>query len=363
MSQLAKKFSNLPSRVKIGDTYVGEKEPVYFIAEIGNNHNGDFYLAKRTIDEAVKAGANAVKFQKRFVDETFTKELLDKPQTKDQIYGTTYGEYRKALELSKEDFIKLKAYATSLGVTFFATPFDHSSADFLEEVGQDLYKIASFDVTNLPLLEHVAKKGKPMILSTGMSSMEEIDEAVETILKHNNQLIILHCVSIYPTPDEKFNLATIPHLAERYHPLPVGYSGHEQDFIPTLAAISLGAKCVERHLTLDKAMPGPDHATVSIEPDQFKSMVDSTRRIEKAIGVVRSDVSPDEMGTRNKHSKSIVTRRPIAAGTVIAADMIMCKSPGYGLKPRMIPSIIGKKVKQDIAGDTVIKHEDIAWEN
>jgi len=353
---------NLPRKIQIGNKWVGEGEPAYFIAEIGNNHNGDFYLAKRTIEEAVKAGADAVKFQKRFVDETFAKELLEKPQVKDQIYGKTYGEYRKALELDKEEFIKLKSFAEGLGVTFFATPFDKSSADFLEEVGQDVYKIASFDVTNLPLLEHVAKKGKPVILSTGMSSVEEVDEAVETILKHNKNLIVLHCVSIYPSAEDKLNLRTIPFYQERYAPLPIGYSGHEQDFIPTLAAISLGAKCVERHITLDKAMPGPDHATVSIEPDEFKAMVAGARRIEHALGVARCEVLPDEMKTREKHSKSIVSTAHIPAGTFIAANMIMAKSPGYGIKPRLIPDLIGKKAAVDIEPDAVIKKEDIVWE-
>ncbi|MDP3770306.1 MAG: N-acetylneuraminate synthase family protein [bacterium] len=350
--------SPLAQKIKIGNKYIGEGEPAYFIAEIGNNHNGDFYIAKRTIAEAAKAGADAVKFQKRFVDETFARELLEKPQTKDQIFGSTYGEYRKALELDKEEFIKLKEYAEGLGVTFFATPFDHSSADFLEEVGQDVYKIASFDCTNIPLLEHVAKKGKPIILSTGMSSIEEIDEAVAVITKHNDQLIILHCVSIYPTAEDKFNLRTIPFFKERYaHP--IGYSGHEQDYIPTLAAIALGAKCVERHLTLDKRMPGPDHATVSIEPDEFAAMIAGARRIEKALGVARSEVLEGEQTTRNKHSKSVVSRVAIPEGSVISSDMLMCKSPGYGFKPKFLPTLLGKRAKTDIPADTVITQEHL----
>lgn len=358
---MLKNFTNLPSRIKIGNRYVGQGEPAYFIAEIGNNHNGDFYLAKRTIEEAVKAGANAVKFQKRFINETFARELREKPQTKDQIYGKTYGEYREALELDKEEFIKLKQYAEGLGVTFFATPFDHKSADFLEEVGQDVYKIASFDVTNLPLLEHVAKKGKPVILSTGMSSIEEIDEAVQTILPLNKDLMVLHCVSIYPSAEDKLNLRTIPFFQERFYPLPIGYSGHEQDYMPTLAAISLGAKVVERHITLDKAMPGPDHATVSIDPKEFSAMVAGSRRIEHALGVARSVVLPEEMTTRNKHSKSIVSTVAISAGTVITPRMVMCKSPGHGLKPNMLGKIIGKKVNVDIEEDAVLTNDHIAW--
>lgn len=346
-------------KVKIGNRHVGEGEPAYFIAEIGNNHNGDFYLAKRTIEEAVAAGADAVKFQKRFVEETFARELLEKPQTKDQVYGKTYGEYRKALELDKDEFVKLKQYAESLGTTFFATPFDFSSVDFLEDVGVSLYKIASFDCTNLPLLEYVAKKGKPMIVSTGMSSIEEIDEAVETVLKYNNQLIVLHCVSIYPAVDEKIHLRSIPFFKERYHPIPIGYSGHERDYVPTLAAITLGAKCVERHITLDKKMPGPDHATVSIGPDEFKTMVASARRIEKSLGSPRSAVLEEEMTTRHKHAKSIVSRVAIPAGTVITADMVMCKSPGYGLRPRQLPQVIGAKSAKAIPVDTVLTEEHV----
>ncbi len=354
-------MGNFKNKVKIGDRYVGEGEPTYFIAEIGNNHNGDYYLAKRTIEEAVKAGADAVKFQKRFIDQTFAKELREKPQTKDQVLGKTYGEYRQALELSLDEFKKLKKVAQDLGTTFFATPFDKKSVDFLEEVGVDVYKIASFDATNLPLLEYVAKKGKPMILSTGMTSLEELDEAVKTIAPLNNQLVILHCVSVYPTTDERLNLATIPFLRERYKPIPIGYSGHERDYAPTLAAIALGAKCVERHITLDKSLPGPDHATVSIDHLEFKQMVDEARRIETALGKPGKHLFEEEMKTREKHSKSIVSKVKISAGTPITADMVICKSPGYGLKPRRLPEVIGKKLKKDVEEDTVLTEDHILW--
>lgn len=356
------KFKNLPNRIKVGNKYIGEGEPTFFIAEIGNNHNGDYYIAKKTVEEAVKSGADAVKFQKRFIDEVFTKELQNKPQTKDQIFGKTYGAYRQALELNFDDFVKLKKVSEELGTIFFATPFDKKSADFLEEVGVELYKIASFDTTNLPLLEYVAKKGKPVILSSGMTSLEELDEAVGTILQYNNQLVVLHCVSVYPTVDERLNLLSVPFLKERYAPLPVGYSGHEMDYSPTLAAVSLGAKCVERHITLDKKLPGPDHATVSIDPEQFKKMVDSARRIERAMGEPGKHLFEEEMATRNKHSKSLVAKVKIPAGARIAAEMVICKSPGYGLKPKMLPEVIGKMAKADILEDSVITKDHIVWE-
>ncbi len=354
-------YKNALSRIKIGNKYISADDPVFFIAEIGNNHNGDYFLAKKIIEEAVKAGADAVKLQKRFIDDVFTKEMQNKPQLKDQIFGKTYGEYRTSLELNFDEFVKLKKYSEELGTIFFATPFDKKSVDFLEEVGVDVYKIASFDATNLPLLEYAAKKGKPLILSTGMTSLEELDEAVEAVLKYNNQLIILHCVSVYPTTDERLNLSSISFLRERYSPIPIGYSGHERDYAPTLAAVALGAKCIERHITLDKSLPGPDHATVSIDHAEFKEMVMNARRIEKALGKHGKFLFEDEMITRNKHSKSLVAKVRIPAGTVISEDMIICKSPGHGLKPRMLKDVIGKKAKVDIDADLVITNDHVAW--
>lgn len=351
----------LPSQIKVGHKYIGEGAPVFFIAEIGNNHNGDYYLAKRTIEKAAQAGADAVKLQKRSITDVFAKELLERPQTKDQVFGKTYGEYRQHLELGEEEYHKLKEYAESLGLIFFATPFDTRSADFLEKIGCELYKIASFDVTNLPLLEHVAKKGKPMILSAGMSTWAEVDEAVETVLAHNPNLIIKHCISVYPTPDDQLNLASLEFLRKRYYPLPIGYSGHEKDILPSLAAIAMGAKTIERHFTLDKSLPGPDHGTVSIEPDEFKTLVDGARRLEKAMGNPETRLPAEELRVRQKHSKSLVSAVHIMAGTDIIPDMILIKSPGYGLKPNMKNSVIGKRAKQDIPADTVIVEEMIQW--
>lgn len=343
----------------VGEKYIGAGAPCFFIAEIGNNHNGDYYLAKRTIEEAQKAGADAVKFQKRHIQETFAKELRDMPQTKDQIFGKTYGEYREHLELTEDEFIKLKAYAEELGLIFFATPFDHKSVDFLERVGVELYKIASFDNTNIPLLEYIAQKGKPIILSVGMADQDEADEAIETILKYNDQLVVLYCVSIYPTPDEKLNLATLSMLKERYSPIPIGYSGHEKDFVPTLTSVTLGAKCVERHFTIDKSLPGPDHATVSINPEEFKKMVLDTRRIETILGKPGKVLWEEEIKTRQKHGKSVVAKVDIKKGTVLTKDMLVCKSPGYGIKPKDLNSIVGKKTTKDLSADSILLLEYI----
>ena len=359
MPDFLKKYE-IPERIRIGNRYISHSDPVFVIAEIGNNHNGDYYLAKRTIEEALKAGADAIKLQKRSVDDVFAKELLDREQTKDQIFGKTYGEYRKHLELDEDAYRKLKAMTEAAGAIFFATPFDFKSADFLENLGVELYKIASFDSTNLPLLEHVARKGKPMIVSLGMCTLDEADEAVDTVLRHNPNLILLHCVSVYPTTDEHLRLRTVPFIKDRYN-LPTGYSGHEPDILPTLAAVAMGARTVERHITIDKALPGPDHGTVSIAPGEFKTMVDSIRRLEIALGKYEKVLLPEEQRARDKHSKSLVTTMAIPSGTVLTANMITCKSPGYGLKPRMLPAVLGKKTLADIPEDTVITNEFIQW--
>lgn len=272
-------LNQLPEKVKIGKEYVGPGCPTFMIAEIGNNHNGDIEIAKQLIVKAKEAGCQAVKFQRRTLDQVFTKEALDAPYNTPTSLGATYGEHRAKLEIDRDGFLELRMLAKKLDLVFFCTPFDHASVKFLEDIGVDAYKIASFDVTNLPLIEDVAKRNKPIILSTGMSTMEEVDEAVSTILKHNNRLVILHCVSIYPTPDDKLDLAVIQAMKKRYRPLPIGYSGHEPDFLPTLVSVSMGAHVIERHFTLAKDMKGPDHK-LSLTPEEMTECMKSISRIE-----------------------------------------------------------------------------------
>jgi sialic acid synthase len=353
-------LNQLPSKVKIGKRYVGPGEPVFMIAEIGNNHNGDLELAKEMIVKAKEAGCEAVKFQKRTLDQVFTKEALDAPYNTPTSLGATYGEHRAKLEIDRDGFLELKMLAKKLDLVFFCTPFDHTSVNFLEDIGVDAYKIASFDVTNIPLLEDVAKRNKPIILSTGMSSMEEVDEAVETILKYNNRLVVLHCVSVYPTPDDKLDLSIIPLMKRRYAPLPIGYSGHETDFLPTLMAASMGAHVIERHFTLAKDMKGPDHK-LSLTPEEMTDCMRDIRRIEVMMGDGSKEVDADEFKTRAKHSKSLVTAVAIPAGTTITIEMITIKSPGSGLKPNMIHKIVGKTAQRDLDADTLIPEDVLGW--
>ncbi len=357
---LKRALSQLPEKVKIGTQYVGPGYPTFMIAEIGNNHNGDLALAKQLIIKAKEAGCHAVKFQRRTLDQVFTKEALDAPYNTPTSLGATYGEHRAKLEIDRNGFLELRTLAKQNDLVFFATPFDHTSVKFLEDIGVDAYKIASFDVTNLPLIEDVAKRNKPIILSTGMSTMEEVDEAVSTILKYNNRLVILHCVSIYPTPDDKLDMSIIPVMKRRYAPLPVGYSGHETDYLATLLAASMGAHVIERHFTLAKDMKGPDHK-LSLTPEEMTESMKQIKRIEVMVGDGSKGVDADEYKTRSKHSKSLVAAVRIPAGTKITADMITIKSPGSGLKPNLVHKIVGKIAKKDIEGDTLLPNEILEW--
>lgn len=359
-ASLKRLFGLLPSRVKVGTIPVGDGHPVFIIAEIGNNHNGDFDLAMRTIRAASDAGAAAVKFQKRDVDQVFTKEMQEMAYDNPRSLAPTYGEHRRKLEFTKEQFAALKDFAESLGLVFFVTPFDISSADFLEAIGVHAYKVSSFDVTNIPLLEHVAKKNKPILLSTGMSTLEEIDRAVETILMHNDRLIVNHCTSIYPTPDENVDLHMITTLKKRYAPLPVGYSGHEPDILPTVVSVGMGANTVERHFTLDRTLRGSDHH-MSIDPKMFAEMVSQIRRVERLLGSDSKRIHDAEVPIRHKHAKSIVTRRAIAVGEKLSIEDLVFKSPGHGIKPEMASALVGRRAPYALAEDTVLPVDALDW--
>lgn len=355
---MLKEFGDLPKEIEVYGKKIGEGHPAYIIAEIGNNHNGSLELAKKSVIAAHMAGADAVKFQKRSLGDVFTKDLLNQPQTSSRALGTTYGEYRQSLELDEKQLERIKNLAHHLGMAFFATPFDLKSVEVLANIGMDAWKVASFDATHKDLLEAVAKKGQPMFLSTGMSTLEERDEAVKTILKYNKNLIIKHCVSVYPTPDNDLNLGAVPFLKERYAPLPIGYSGHEIGYMPTVAAVAIGAKSVERHFTVDKSLPGPDHSTVSLDALEFAQMVREIRKIERAVADNKIYLHDGEIKHRQKHSKSIVAKVAIPAGTVISENHLAFKSTGVGgIKPTLFHTVVGKKTKIALEPDTVINAE------
>lgn len=345
-------------RVKVGDRYIGEGEPVFIIAEIGLNHNGSAELARRLIDVAVNAGCDAVKFQKRSPRAMLTREFYESPYTNGgHSFGPTYGAHREALELSEDVYRQLKEYCDRRGILFFASAWDEGSADFLARLDVPLFKIGSPDLTNLPLCEHIAKMGKPIILSTGMSEMREVERAVETILRFNDQLILMHCVSIYPTPVEHVNLGCMRDLAERFG-LPVGYSGHEHGIAIPVAAVAMGACAIEKHITLCRVLRGGDHK-FSLEPDEVHALVRSIRAVEQALPSREKTVHPLELPARQKLAKSLTSAVRIPRGTVITREMLCCKSPGTGIPPTQIDQVVGRIALADIEEDCTIFPEQV----
>ena len=343
--------------IKIENRYISEDYPTFIIAEAGVNHNGSLELAKRLVDVAKKAGVDAIKFQ-TFKTEKVVSKFAPKAEYQIKNTGNNESQYEmiKKLELTEEEFIELYKYTKEKGLIFLSTPFDFESADFLEDL-VPAYKISSTDLTNLPFLEYIAKKGKPIILSTGMATLGEIEEAVNTIKKYNEDIILLHCITNYPADFEELNLRAIKTLKEAFK-LPVGYSDHSLGIYAPIAAVTLGAVVIEKHFTINKNLPGPDHKA-SLNPEELKEMVKAIRLIEKALGdgIKRPTFSEEKI--KKVVRKSLVANVDIPKGSIIKREMVTIKRPGIGIEPKYLDKIIGKKAKRDIKKDEVIRWEDI----
>lgn len=287
------------NKIKISENRsIGENEPPFIIAEIGNNHNGSIDNALELIKTANDIGVDAVKFQVKNIEKSFSQELLNSAYFTENSFGKTYREHKQALEFSKEQLVEIYEFSRKLGIICFSTPFDTDSVDLLETIDNPIYKISSFHVTDMPLIEKISKTKKLIIMSTGMSSIDEIDKAVELIRKYNDQLILLQCTSCYPTDDKDVNLAVIPSLRNRYN-CPIGYSGHERGLAICTSAISLGACVIEKHFTSDRTLKGPDHAS-SIEPIGMKDIVLRSKKIFIALGNPNKSVLDCELKNRKK---------------------------------------------------------------
>jgi N-acetylneuraminate synthase len=278
MTKALDKIKEKIMNVEIGGRSVGTGNPCYVVAEIGINHNGDLSIAKKLIDVAVASGCSAVKFQKRTIDVVYSAAELERPR--DSPFGTTNGELKRALEFGEPQYAEIAAHCKKAGITWFASPWDEASVDFLERFNVPCHKVASASLTDDHLLRHLRKTKKPVILSTGMSTLAQIDHAVEVLGRHD--LIVLHATSTYPASYEELNLKVIPVLGQRYN-VPVGYSGHETGIASSVASVALGATMVERHLTLDRAMWGSDQAA-SLEPNGMQRLVRDIRLVETAFG-------------------------------------------------------------------------------
>lgn len=280
--------------VRIGSHTIGDGHAVFVVAEIGINHNGSLELARQLIDAAARAGCHAVKFQKRTVAQVYSAAELARPR--ESPFGTTNGDLKRGLELSRADYVEIDRACRAAGLLWFASCWDDASVDFIEAFEPPCYKIASPCLTDHQLLQRCRDTGRPILLSTGMSTLDEIDRAVEVLGKE--QLVLMHCTSSYPSQPEELNLRTMTLLAERYA-VPIGYSGHEVGLASTVGAVALGATVVERHLTLDRAMWGSDQAA-SIEPHGFERLVKDIRAVERALGDGIKRVYPSELAARDK---------------------------------------------------------------
>ena len=340
------------------DIGLSDSDKVFFIAEAGINHNGCIKTAKQLIDLAKRAGADAVKFQKRTINRILTKEGLSKIYNTPNSYGRTYGEHKEFLEFNFEQFTELKHYADQIGIPLTASGWDEESVDFLDSIDVPFFKMASADLTNHPLLEHTAKKGKPMILSTGMANLDDVIAAYEVVSVHNKRVAILQCTSSYPTANCDINLNVIRKYQQIFTQSVIGYSGHEKGIAISTSAVALGAKVLERHFTLDRTMKGGDHAA-SLEEPGLTKLIRDIRVIEEAIGTDEKMRIPAEQKCFIKLAKSIVSTRDLKEGEIISRDMLTTKGPGSGISPTRMGFIIGKRIARDIDEDCVMYPEDV----
>nr|QDF39270.1 TIM barrel protein [Bradyrhizobium symbiodeficiens] len=342
--------------VRIGNRLLGDGEPCYVIAEIGNNHNGDFDRAIALVDAAVAAGADCAKFQMRKLDEVYRASSLS---GKDDDLAVEYTlDLLRRFELPTAQQKKIAEYCAAKGIQYLCTPWDASSVAVLEGFGVEAYKVASADLTNLPLLARLAATGKTLIVSTGMSTTDEIKAAAKFLDERNTSYVLLHCQSTYPAALHNIHLRFMETLRE-IHPV-VGYSGHERGIAVSTAAVALGAVVIERHITLDREMEGPDHAA-SLEPEEFKALVSGIREVEVARGkkLAERALSQGELINRENLAKSLVAARDLSSGTVISEADIAVKSPGQGLSPLKMPALLGRKLTRTMAADDYFFQSDL----
>ena len=331
---------------------IGYNYPTQIIGEIGQNHNGDINKAKELIDMCLKCNVKFVKFQKRDIKTEFTTEAYNKEYNSMNSFGKTYGEHREFLELSKEQHKELKEYANSKDIIYFCTPCDIPSLQILEEIQCPFYKVASRDITNIPLLLELGKIGKPVIISTGMADYDDIDLALKTLNLPNNKVIILQCTSEYPCPPENCNLNVITTLKKRYNNI-IGLSDHSSGILAPTIATLLGASIIEKHITLDRTMKGTDQIG-SLEYNGLDKLQIYISDIPKYLGTFDKKVENNILMTKNKLMKSLTSKVGIKKGMVLTEDMFCLKCPGHGILWKNKDKILGKKALKDIENDTTL---------
>lgn len=346
------------AKVKVGDRWVGEGEPCFIVAEAGANHDRKLSQARELIDVAVDAGADAVKFQVYSAESLYSRKTPQFSYLKELDAGKSTYEVIRENELPREWLAELATYCQNKGIIFIATPFDEEAIDQLYEIGAFAYKWASFEIVDLPLLRYAASKGKPMLLSTGMCNLADIQEAVDTVYSTGNEdIILLHCTSLYPTQPNQVNLRIMDTMKNVFH-LPVGFSDHTLGITVPIAAVARGSCVIEKHFTLSRKLKGPDHP-FALEPEELKQMVRAIREVEESLGSPIKKMIPEEEEMATLGRRSIIARVNIARGTKITEDMLIIKRPGYGIKPKFLNIIIGRGAKRDIEKDDIITWEMI----
>lgn len=345
--------------VNIGNIEVSDESRCFVIAEIGHNHQGNIDTAKKMIKAAVDAGASAVKLQKRDNRSLFTSAYYDRPYNSENSFGDTYGEHREFLEFNHDQYKELQDYSNNLGTIFFATAFDFKSADFLQNLNVPAFKVASGDLKNLPLINYLADFEKPLIISTGGGTQDDIDRVVNSLDQKKAQYSILQCTAGYPPAWNELNLGVITTLRNKYPNPVIGFSSHDNGIAMSVAAYALGARIVEKHFTLNRTFKGTDHA-FSLEPQGLGKLVRDLNRLHIALGDGVKNQYPSEFDPLQKMGKKIVASKALAKGTVLSATDFDFKSPGDGLPPWMINEIVGKMLNRDLNYEDAISETDFS---
>jgi N-acetylneuraminate synthase len=340
------------TQLTIGNRTIGAGQPCFIVAEAGINHNGDVALACELVDAAAAAGADAIKFQTHFPEH----EMLRDGATASYV-GESLFDLLTRTAISRDDHFTLRDLAARRGIMFLSTPFSREAADFLETVGVPAFKTGSGELTNLPLQQHIARKGTPMIISTGMSTPEEIDRTVQAVRAVGTPFALMHCTSTYPTPYEHVQLDCIAALRQKYG-VPVGFSDHTLGNFMAYGAVAIGAHLFEKHFTVSRTLPGPDQQG-SMEPAELAELVKGVRSIERARGAAKT-IQPGEQDVRNMAHHSVVSVRDIAAGATIASADVWAKRPGTGIPARQLGEIVGRTAARAIPTDRLISWDDLA---
>jgi sialic acid synthase SpsE len=338
--------------MRIGSREIGPGHGVLIVAEIGNNHDGTVRQAEQLLEAAAEAGADAVKLQTHIAEAEMLRSTPTPPHFDEPRY-----EFTKRMELSLDDHLRLKALADRLGLVFFSSPFSVEAVELLERVDVPAYKVASGEVTNPPLLEAIAATRKPVLLSSGMSGLEEVERAAEVFRAAGSPVVVMQCTSTYPCPPEQVNLRAMSAMGERLG-CPYGLSDHTPDIYTSIAAVALGASVVEKHFTLSKRLYGPDHHA-SLEPEELRRLAEGVRQVEAALGSGLKERDESLNGVRATFEKSVVSATAIPAGSVIDRSMLVTKRPGTGIPALRLPELVGRRAARDIEANELIAESDL----